>query len=379
MASNPSYTYIDNQTDWNACIDHLNQHEIIAIDLESNSLYVYKEDVCLIQITAGETDYIIDPQSDIDMELLGTIIKNPDIEKVFHASEYDLILLKKVYNWDVVNLFDTMWAARILGVEKIGLANVLNGVFGVKLDKKFQTANWGKRPLTEDMLAYAQNDTHYLLRLRDHFVTKLKEAGHWEEAVESFWLQTKVNLPDYSFNPDKFWDLNGVRDLLPQNKAICKALYAFREQEAEKFDQPLFKIFDNRRLVQLAADPPDTMEDLFKTRGMPGWYVRRRGTQVLRTIKRARKDPAPVRPRRDPKPAQDILDRYDAMLEWRKARARERGVDSDIILNKEGCWNIGKGNPQTQEELMEYGEIAGPYRLKKYGADILEVLSNVAY
>ena len=374
MASNPPFIYIDNESAWEACIKDLKSHDTIAIDLESNSLYVYKEDVCLIQISAGETDYIIDPQSGIEMEPLGEIIQNPDIEKVFHASEYDLILLKKIYNWEVSNLFDTMWAARILGVEKIGLANVLNAVFGVKLDKKFQTANWGKRPLSDDMLAYAQNDTHYLLRLRNHFEKELKAAGHWEEAQESFLLQAKVNLPNTDFNPDNFWNLNGVRDLPPANKAICKALFIFREREAEKFDQPLFKIFDNRRLVQLANDPPRNMEELFNTRGVPGWYVRRRGTNMLRAINRGKSDPIPKRPKRDPRPAQDILDRYDAMLEWRKERAKARGVDSDIILNKEGCWVIGKGNPQTQEELMEYADVAGPYRLNKYGTEILEQL-----
>ena len=119
------------------------------------------------------------------------------------------------------------------------------------------------------------------------------------------------------------------------------------------------------------------MDDLFNKKGVPGWYVRRRGTALLRTVQRAKKDPYPKRPKRSPRPEQDILDRYDAMLEWRKERARQRGVDSDIIMNKEGCWVIGKGNPQTQEELMAYGEIAGPYRLQKYGNEILQRLKTV--
>ncbi|MEM9776038.1 MAG: ribonuclease D, partial [Chloroflexota bacterium] len=211
----PPFIYVDTNEAWEDCLRDLEQHKTICIDLESNSLYVYKEEICLIQISAGDRDYIIDPKSNIDLTPFGELIQNPDIEKVFHASEYDLILLKRQFDWNVANLFDTMWAARILGVEKIGLANIIKDVFGVELDKKFQTANWGKRPISEDMLAYAQNDTHYLHRLRDHFAEKLKARGHWEEAQESFHLQTQVNMPNTSFNPDKFWDLHGVRDLTP--------------------------------------------------------------------------------------------------------------------------------------------------------------------
>ncbi|MEM8862888.1 MAG: HRDC domain-containing protein [Chloroflexota bacterium] len=371
----PPFIYVDTDEAWDKCLEHLAQHRIICIDLESNSLYVYKEEICLIQISAGDRDYIIDPKSSINLLKLGTLLHDPSIEKVFHASEYDLILLKKQFDWNVINLFDTMWAARILGVEKIGLANILKDTFGVELNKKFQTADWGKRPLSNDMLAYAQSDTHYLHNLRNHFEERLKASDHWEEAQESFWLQSKVSLPDTSFNPNKFWDLHGVKDLTPQQKAICKALYLFRENEAKRFDRPLFKIFDNRKLVQLASDPPRNMDDLFKSRGVPGWYARKRGPELLKVMREAKRDLPPKRPRRDPKPAQDILDRYENMLNWRKELAKARGVDSDIILSKDACWQIAKGNPKDLSELETYGPVAGPWRLGQYGDQILKQLS----
>ena len=372
----PPFIYIDTPKAWEACLNNLERHDTVCIDLESNSLYVYKEEICLIQISAGDTDYIVDPKADIDLTGLGKIVQDTAVEKVFHASEYDLILLKKQFNWNVANLFDTMWAARILGVEKIGLANILRNVFEVELDKKFQTADWGKRPLSPEMLAYAQNDTHYLHRLRDHFAVKLQEAGHWEEALESFELQSRVNLPNSEFDPNHFWNFHGVKYLEPQNQAICKALFAFREKEAEKFNRPLFKIFDNKRLVQMAEFPPTSMEQLFKTKGLPGWYVRKRGPHLLRAIREGSHAPYPRRPKRDPKPAQDILDRYDAMLTWRKETAKARGVESDIILSKEGCWKIAKGNPSNLEDLAPYGDIAGHWRIKTYGSHILTTLAS---
>ncbi|MFT5193455.1 MAG: ribonuclease D [Cellvibrionaceae bacterium] len=370
------FIYVDTPSGWEACLSELKQHKTVCIDLESNSLYVYKEEICLIQISVGDIDYIIDPKTDINLAGLGLIIQDPTIEKVFHACEYDLILLKKQFDWEVSNLFDTMWAARILGVEKIGLANIIRDVFGVELDKKFQKADWGKRPLSPEMLAYAQNDTHYLHRLRDHFAIKLKALGHWEEAQESFVLQSRVNLPNTDFNPDNFWNFHGIKYLEPQNQAICKALFAFRETEASKYNRPLFKIFDNKRLLQLAEYPPATMDELFRTRGLPGWYIRKRGPNLLQAIRAGSQAPIPERPKRDPKPAQDILDRYDAMLNWRKETARARGVESDIILSKDSCWQIAKGNPQSGVELADYRQVAGPWRIKTYEKGILAILAG---
>ena len=147
----------------------------MAIDLESNSLYSYREEVCLIQLSTAEKDYILDPIAGSDLFGLGQIIQDPSIEKVLHAAEYDCILLRRQYGWKLENLFDTMWAARILGHARYGLANVLEDAYGIKLNKKYQKANWCKRPLTKAQLNYAQMDTHFLLQLRDFARRRIAE------------------------------------------------------------------------------------------------------------------------------------------------------------------------------------------------------------
>ena len=81
----PPYQYIANQSDWQKCVTALRQHHSLAIDLEANSLYAYQEQVCLIQITIPGQDYIIDPIAGLDLALLGEIIQDPTIEKIFHA------------------------------------------------------------------------------------------------------------------------------------------------------------------------------------------------------------------------------------------------------------------------------------------------------
>ncbi len=77
----------------------------------------------------------------------------PKVRVIFHAAEYDLSLLTRQYQWSITNLFDTMWAMRILGHKNMGLSWILQEEYGVKLSKSQQKTNWGKRPLTAEQLA----------------------------------------------------------------------------------------------------------------------------------------------------------------------------------------------------------------------------------
>jgi ribonuclease D len=124
----------------------------IAVDTESNSLYAYTERVCLIQISTPKVDYLVDPLALADLSPLRPILANPRIEKVFHAAEYDLLCLKRDFEFHLRRVFDTRIAARTLGWKKTGLGDILQQEFAVTLDKRCQRANWGKRPLPENLL-----------------------------------------------------------------------------------------------------------------------------------------------------------------------------------------------------------------------------------
>ena len=216
----PRFEHVRSKAAWQPCLQRLQREPRIAVDLEANSMYAYREQICLIQISIPDQDYIVDPLGDFDLAPFGALIEDAAVEKVFHAAEYDLMLMKREFGWQLRNLFDTQWAARILGVERVGLANVLDDVFDVSLDKRFQRANWCRRPLSEGQLAYAQADTHYLLRLREHFAAALQEAGRWTEAQEIFEEQQRVQLPDLSFDPDSFWTVSYTHLTLPTKRIV---------------------------------------------------------------------------------------------------------------------------------------------------------------
>ena len=375
----PPYTYINTHQQLEACLDDLAQQPLIGVDLESNSLYVYREFICLIQVSTPDKDYIIDPLpfDPIELAPLGDLLANESIEKIFHASEYDLILMSREFDWHVVNLFDTMWAARILGIHKIGLASLLERFFEIRLEKRFQTSNWGSRPLSEEMLAYAQRDTHHLFQLRDVLFEQLEAGGHLAESTEIFAKQCDINLPNTDFSADQFWDLHGVRDLSKEEKKIGYALYIFRDEMAQKYNKPAFKIIDNKALIALSINQPTGLPQLFNMRGISNWFIRKQGRALLNLINEAPLSPAPKRPKRPPRPEQDLLDRYDHLLNWRKLRGRARGVESDVIMNREAVWEIAKLNPESMDELATLVEAIGPWRLETYGAEILEQLTKV--
>ena len=202
-------------------VTEISNEPLLAVDTESNSLYAYQEQVCLIQVSTPSVDYLIDPLAISDLSPLGPLFSNPNTETIFHASEYDLICLTRDFAFQFSNLFDTMLAARILGRTAFGLGSLIESEFGITLDKHYQRANWGQRPLRPAMLAYARLDTHYLIPLRAKLKAELEEVGRWELAQEDFRRIRQVKLPVEAIPAEACWRISGSQDLTPPRRPSC--------------------------------------------------------------------------------------------------------------------------------------------------------------
>ena len=367
------YQFITTPQDWADCVVVLRRQPRIAIDLEANSLYAYHERICLIQITVPSADYIIDPLAKLDLELLGELVGNAGIEKVLHSSEYDLILMKKQFDWELKNLFDTMWGARILGYHKMGLANLLYKHFDVTLNKKFQKANWCKRPLASEKLRYAQLDTHFLLRLRSILAKKLHAEGHWEEAQEIFTEQAIIDVPDTTFAPEHFWRLNQVYSLNRRQQAVARAITIFRNAEGCRQDRPVFRIFSDKTVIEIARKMPANMTQLADINGMSPRQLKRYGKKILKAVSQGKNAPPPTFPHRPPRPPKTTLKRYNKLREWRKKQAIQRGVESDVILCRQTLHQLAQQCPTTPEQLAQISTL-GAWRRKTYGEALLQLL-----
>jgi ribonuclease D len=369
----PPYTLIATPSAWQECLAQLRREPRLALDLEANSMHAYREQICLIQISIPARDYIVDPLAQLDLTGLGEIVVDPAVEKIFHAAEYDLILMKREYGWQLRNLFDTMWASRILGVARVGLASILEDLYQVQLNKRLQKANWCKRPLPTDYLDYAQCDTHYLLSLRDHLADELQARGHWEEALETFAEQTQVSPADQEFNPEGFWSIHGATDLTGRQQAILQALYLFRDKEAHRRDLPLFKIFGDKTLLEIAQASPRQVEELKQVTGMSPGLIRRYGRQLIQVVRQGKLAPPPPYPARHKRLPPAVLERYDRLHTWRKERAARRGVESDVILSRGAMWALAQAAPRTIADLQAIPEL-GDWRRRAYGAELINLL-----
>jgi ribonuclease D len=371
---NTELVWIDQPQKLREVVDELSAQDILAVDTESNSLYAYQEQVCLIQFSTREKDILIDALVLPDLSDLAPIFSSDRILKVFHAAEYDLICLFRDYGFRFNYLFDTMIAARTLGYQKIGLSSLLENFFDVQMNKKYQRANWGKRPLKPDMLEYARLDSHYLIPLQKNLRAELDSSGLWKLALEDFQRLTK-DIEDTTETSDKdFWKLHGARDLSPAKAAVLKSLYQFREKQAEAQDRPPFKVISHQALVEIARICPKHTQALSKVSKLNDRLVRRYGNQLIKAVQEGKKAPS-IHPPHHKRPADAVLERIDALREWRKFKGRNMGVPSDVVLPRDVLNRIAQSNPSNLSDLEQY-MLDVPYRFNRFGTEILKVSQN---
>ncbi len=368
----PDPVLVTTSQDVRALASQFSKQALLAVDTEANSLYAYHEHVCLIQFSIPRKDYIVDPLVIDDLSPLGDVFANPEIEKIFHAAEYDLIVLQRDFGYTFANLFDTMVAARILGWRAVGLSSILKSHFGINVDKKYQRADWGRRPIAPEMLKYAQLDTHYLIPLRETLKDELMAADRWELAREDFARLCQVNPASQVQKTKSCWQINGIHGLEPRQVAVLHELCRFRDRKAQALDRPLFKVIGDSALLNIAAACPRTLNELERVPGISAKQTRWLGNQILSAVQRGLNTPPPTPPRRHHYSA-SYLERVDRLRQWRKATGRAMGVESDVVLPKDLLYELAKKNPQSPQELAEVLHTV-PWRLERYGDEIFEVL-----
>jgi ribonuclease D len=367
--------WVDSYSKLSRVIADITSVPFLSVDTESNSLFAYQEQVCLIQLSTDRNDYLIDPLAISDLSELEPIFADPRTEKIFHAAEYDIICLKRDFGYSFSNLFDTMLAARILGWPAVGLGSVLEAEFGIQLDKRYQRANWGQRPLPPAQKAYARFDSHYLIPLRQRIYDALVESGRWELAQEDFTRLCQTPIPAVDNPADACWRLAGHKEITQRQAAVLQALCNYRDTRARQSNQPHFKILSNSALVELALASPLNRTELMKIESISSRLLERHADGLLQAIRQGQLATAPPRPRRNHRRDEELASRQDALRIWRKETGQKLKVESDVILPRDIMQAIAESNPKDLTTLNSIMESV-PYRFKQYGVEILEVISH---
>ena len=344
----------------------------LAVDTEANSLHAFQERVCLIQFSTPLIDYLVDPLALDDLTYLAPLFHDPHIEIIFHAAEYDVLGLQRDFDFSFNNIFDTMLAARTLGYKQVGLASLLSDKFGIDVDKHNQKADWGQRPLTASLIDYARLDTHYLIALRDILENELHENGRWELACEDFQRSCFVHNGHNHRALRTGWErIDGRQDLTTRQQTILKELCLSREKVAARLNRPLFKVIDDRVLLRLALAEPRSLEQLASA-GLSERQLQRFGRPMLEAIERGLSAPLAHATEMERTP-EAVLNRLQRLKAWRKKKAEEMGVESDVILPRVYMSALAEQNPRSPEDL-EKSLVGSPWRLEHFGPEIMNTL-----
>src|ERR671918_1278865 len=328
----PPPVWVDNPNLFNQMIGDLAAQARVAVDTESNSLHAYREQVCLIQFSTPQKDYVIDPLALDDLSSLAPVFSDPKIEKIFHAAEYDLICLRRDFGFQISHLFDTMHAARVLGYSFVGLDNLLAEKFHFEMDKRHQKADWAVRPLSPAQLDYARLDTHFLFDLRDILEAELREKDRLSIALEDFTRACKVDIPKERVNGTSWRRFSTRKDISPRELTVLSELCTSRDRIAERMNRPVFKVIADAILLDIARNLPEKDVDLAGL-GLSPKQIKLWGGEILEAVKRG--TVAPVVEREQAKrPNDKTLKRLEKLKNWRKKAAQEMGVESDIVLPK---------------------------------------------
>ncbi len=359
--------FLDKAPDVESFFHALASSPALALDLEADSLYSYQEKVCLVQISTTSANAILDPLTAREgMPALGPLLADRRIQKVFHGANYDVRLLKKDLGVAVHNIADTMVAAQLTGREQVGLGALLAAEFGLTLDKKYQRANWARRPLEELQLQYAVLDSAYLLPLWEKLRADLERLGRLSWAEEEFLLLEEME-PAPPREPSCF-DVKGAGLLSPRELAILHELVLVRDQAARACDCPPFKVLPNQALLQWARDPPQRREQITRTPAANRGMLRRLAPDLMAAVQRGQALPAdscPHRPKGHFVPlTAEQKERFARLKQARQEVAEQLQLSPGLLVNSDTLERASSLPRSEALQLLESG-------LKRWQREVL--------
>ena len=284
MTNQPTATYklVDGPEAMRAALPVIEDALRLGVDTEADSRHHYPEKVCLVQIAADETVFLVDPLAPIDLEVLRPVLADPATEKVLHGADFDLRGLNRDWGFEVRGIYDTNVAARFAGLERFGLAALIEDLLGMVIPKhqRLQRADWSKRPLADDAMEYAAGDVAHLGELRDALDERLGALGRREWVAEECERFEEIRYvpPD---EETAFLSVRGSSRLSGRSLAVLKSLYEFREREARRLDRPTAFVIPAEAMIHLASNPN---ADLAEAPNIGKSTIRRIGPGIRRAL-----------------------------------------------------------------------------------------------
>jgi len=299
-------TVLTTSADLKALCDRLATADYVTVDTEFMRESTYWAKLCLVQIAGPDESAAIDPLAPgIDLDPLFKLMANPEILKVFHAARQDLEIFHHLSGEVPHPIFDSQVAAMVCGFgDSVAYDTLASRLAGAQIDKNSRFTDWARRPLTERQVGYALADVIHLRPIYEKLSQMLKKNGRQHWLGEEMAILTDRNT--YEVNPEESWRRLKLRNPKPRMVAVLREIAAWREREAQARDVPRNRIIRDEALLEIAAHPPRSRQDLGRIRGFPkGIADGARGDAIIETVAKGLdlpKSALPVLPDRAQKP-----------------------------------------------------------------------------
>lgn len=372
---------IDRDDELRRMQDEVGSARRIALDCEAAGFHRYSDRLCLVQLTAEATTYLLDPFAVSPETVLRPLLEDPEREVIMHGSDFDLRLLDRDLGIHLSGLFDTQVAATLLGKSGIGLQSLLSTELGIHLPKKYQRADWALRPLPDPMLQYAAKDTIHLMDLADRLAEQLEQAGRreWVEEELRELEKTRFSEPEPA---DPAARMKASRDLSDREVHRLREALEWRDAIAQERDRAPFRVTNDSVLVEIARRSPRSMAELVDVRGLNGRLAQESGSELLERLARVDALPdAEVQglPRREGngrgRPPPEEEERFYRLKDVRNRTAERVGIDRGALISNSVLTELAAQVPRDLDELGRVPAIRR-WQVEVMGSDLLAALNG---
>ena len=353
----------------------------IAVDCEAAGYHRYSDRLCLLQLSTPSETFVLDPLA-IDLtEFLNPFLEDPAHRTLMHGGSYDLRLLRRDLDIAVARLFDTQVAAGFLGETAIGLQALLEKHLGIRVAKKFQRADWARRPLSREMIAYAAGDTRHLHRLAEVLEERLGDLGRldWAEEECRRLVEGAAEGGQNEPPPDPVTRVKGARRLGPRSVTALREAIAWRDRIARSRDRAPFRVASDAALLEAVTAQPDSLAELSGVRGFPRRLAATDGGSLLAALGYVRRmatrdlSPYPVSRKGRGRPSPEEEAAFDRLNAVRNEEAAKLGLERGRVMANHVLREVVAAGPGSLDELGAVRDVRR-WQVEVLGRKLLQAL-----
>ncbi|MED7788235.1 HRDC domain-containing protein [Francisella sp. 19X1-34] len=323
----------------------------IAVDTEFYWMRTYYPELCLIQIATENEVFLIDTLVELDFSPLKKIFEDSNIEKIIHSATNDIPIIKRFFDCEVNNIFDTQLAATFLGFQtQLSLKSLMKEILDIDMEKESQFSDWRKRPLSEKQINYAIKDVEHLIEIRDHLSAKLDMSDY-----KDFYEQELLDIQKTEFNSVELihTKIGNIQKFEEEVQKNAIAIAQWREQVAQEKNIPVRFMFNNKVLYLIAHMKPKSIDDFkhYELQKLKPWLKK----AIIDIVKSAHnvQDSLIEKKQISNKISSDINNKIVAYFD---SQTKDFGFDSSLIASRKDikslAYNLGVDSNYTKGKLL---------------------------